>query len=164
MSVNKYKPHIWVIPEDDANRQLVNGFLQHSAVHFRAVGISKPAGGWQRVLDVFEEEFVQHLRNYSSAFLVMVIDFDESVEDRRSICEQRIPEDLKSRVFLIGSSDEPERLRVELNMSFEAIGEALARDCDREDLGRWGHPHLSHNLAELQRMLPDIKRIIFQGG
>lgn len=27
MSVNKYKPHVLVLPEDDANRQLANGFL-----------------------------------------------------------------------------------------------------------------------------------------
>ena len=28
MSVNKYKPHVLLIPEDDANRQLANGFLR----------------------------------------------------------------------------------------------------------------------------------------
>ena len=27
MSVNKYQPHVLVLPEDDANRQLANGFL-----------------------------------------------------------------------------------------------------------------------------------------
>jgi hypothetical protein len=27
MSVNKYHPHVLVLPEDDANRQLANGFL-----------------------------------------------------------------------------------------------------------------------------------------
>ena len=27
MSVNKYLPHVLVLPEDDANRQLANGFL-----------------------------------------------------------------------------------------------------------------------------------------
>ncbi len=26
MSVNKYLPHVFVLPEDDANRQLASGF------------------------------------------------------------------------------------------------------------------------------------------
>jgi hypothetical protein len=27
MSVNKYLPHVLVLPEDDANRQMANGFF-----------------------------------------------------------------------------------------------------------------------------------------
>lgn len=27
MSVNRYQPHVLVLPEDDANRQLANGFV-----------------------------------------------------------------------------------------------------------------------------------------
>jgi len=28
MSPNQYQPHILVLPEDDANRQIANGFIQ----------------------------------------------------------------------------------------------------------------------------------------
>jgi hypothetical protein len=36
MAVNRYKPHIYVVPEDDANRQIANGFLLHpsEALHW----------------------------------------------------------------------------------------------------------------------------------
>lgn len=164
MSVNKYKPHVWVIPEDEADRQLVRGFLQHHAVDFRAVGVNEPAGGWQRALEMFEEEFVPYLRNYPASQVVLVIDFDDKFEPRFTDCSQRIPEDLKARVFVIGSKDEPETLRTELKMSFETIGRTLAEDCGQDDLGRWSNPHLAHNLAELQRLIPNIKPILFPGA
>jgi hypothetical protein len=43
--MNKYRPHVIVIPEDDANRQIANGFLLHPAIATRAVGVMPPAGG-----------------------------------------------------------------------------------------------------------------------
>ncbi len=161
MSVNKERPHVWIIPEDKANGDILNGFLQHYSVNVRAVGINPVAAGWQRVLDVFEEEYVQYLRNYSGAHVILLIDFDDEGENRRSFCEHRIPDDLKPRTFLLGSSHNPERLRNEMKLSFEKIGEALAQDCGREKLDRWGHPHLVHNLNELQRMISIIRPILF---
>jgi hypothetical protein len=163
VSVNKYKPHVWVIPEDDADRQLVNGFVLQHSVDDRQIGINPPAGGWGRVLDVFEQEFVQYLRNFKAGHVLMLIDFDERGEDRRSRCEERIPDDLKSRVFLIGTSDTPEDLRQALGLSLEEIGTALADDCVRDVPGHWEHPHLAHNIPELRRMTPLVRPILFRG-
>jgi hypothetical protein len=45
MSANKYKPHVVVLPEDDANRQLANGFLTHPVVpvtHDRYIAGGRP--------------------------------------------------------------------------------------------------------------------------
>lgn len=164
MSANKYKPHILVIPEDDADRKLAFGFSYHPAVADRAIDVRVPAGGWSRVLEVFEEEYIPHLRNFQQAHAVLLIDFDEKGESRRGLCEQRIPMDLKSRTFLIGTSDAPEDLKRELNLTLEQIGTALADDCGRDDLGRWTHPHLVHNLAEVQRMKRTVHPILFPGA
>jgi len=163
MSVNKYKPHVWVIPEDDANRQLVNGFLQYHSVDVRAIGVDTPAGGWGSVLEVFETQFLHYLRKWPCSYVVMLIDFDQKAESRRSKCEERIPEDLKSRVFVLGSKENPEQLRKEMKTGFDKIGEGLAEDSLREDCGRWTNPHLSHNREELLRMVNTIKPIIFPG-
>ena len=84
MSINKYKPHIWVIPEDDANRQLANGFVQHHSIDIRAIEIDAPAGGWEDVLKLFEREFVQYLHNNQLAHVVMLVDFDEKGVVRRT--------------------------------------------------------------------------------
>ncbi len=32
MSVNKYKPHVLILPEDDADRQIANGFCTELGV------------------------------------------------------------------------------------------------------------------------------------
>ena len=48
MSVNKYLPHLLILPEDDANRELANGFVLNHAVNSRAVQILPPAGGWKK--------------------------------------------------------------------------------------------------------------------
>jgi len=163
MSVNKYRPHVILIPEDDANRQLAVGFLGHYAVADRVVEMRDPAGGWGRVLDIFESEYLNLLRANENAHVVMLIDFDEMGDDRKSQCNQRIPDDLKSRAFLIGSRETPEALKKELGMPSEKIGEALAQDCNSNELGRWHHPHLRHNLDELRRMTSVLKQIVFQG-
>ena len=58
MSVNKYLPHVLVLPEDDANRQLANGFLLDRALMTRSIQVLAEAGGWTAVLDRFKSDHV----------------------------------------------------------------------------------------------------------
>lgn len=53
--MNKYKPHVLVLPEDDANRQIANGFLLNSNLNRNAIQILPIAGGWLKVVDTFNE-------------------------------------------------------------------------------------------------------------
>ena len=46
---NKYLPHIHVLAEDDANRQIVNGFLLELNDN-RAVKVLPLAGGWTKAV------------------------------------------------------------------------------------------------------------------
>jgi hypothetical protein len=161
MSVNKYKPHVLVIPEDDANRQLAIGFRLHHTVNARSVKIMTPAGGWHSVLEVFEEEYIPYLNAYSTAHVVLVVDFDDN-EHRWEQCQQRIPESVRSRVFVIGSRDEPETIRRDLQISLEQIGLLLAGDCHKDDFGLWRTPHFEHNSSELERLVAAVKPIVFQ--
>lgn len=48
MSINAYKPHLLVLPEDDANREMANGFLLDSRVLMCNMSVLPPAGGWRR--------------------------------------------------------------------------------------------------------------------
>lgn len=164
MSGNKYKRYVAVIPEDEADRQLANGFSEHPAVFPPALDIRPVAGGWQHVLDVFQQEYVSYMRRFPAVHVVLLLDFDEKGENRRTTCEGRIPPDLKSRTFLIGTSDEPEDFKKAVNLTFEQIGFALADGCGREDLGLWAHPHLVHNLPELTRLMPILRPILFAGA
>jgi hypothetical protein len=160
MSINKYRPHIFVIPEDDANRQLINGFLLHDAVADRAVDVRAPAGGWSKVLLVFEEEYVPLLYGSPHTHVMMLVDFD-GIEDRRNAFDKKIPDELRTRVFVLGSKDEPETLKREFGMSFERIGVSLAQECVEGEFRLWRHAHLIDNEAELRRMIDVVKPILF---
>jgi hypothetical protein len=35
--MNRYQPHVFVLPEDDANRQLANGFLLDESLIVRRI-------------------------------------------------------------------------------------------------------------------------------
>ena len=63
MAINKYKPYIYVLPEDDANRQIANGILLHESVDFRSIQVMPTTGGWTRACDVFVDEYVPLMKN-----------------------------------------------------------------------------------------------------
>ena len=122
-----------------------------------------PAGGWKKVLEVFLCEYLPLLRRYTDGHVVMLIDFDED-DDRLKKIEAEVPDDVKARVFVIGSKDEPETLKGELKMPLEKIGGALAQDCLAGDLGLWEHQQLSHNGPELKRLEQIVKPILFESN
>jgi len=128
MSVNKYQPHVFVLPEDDANRQLANGFLLDLAISIRKIQVLRPAGGWAKVLDCFISDHLVEMDRYPDRFMVLLIDFDRD-EERSTKAKAQIPPGLADRVFILGTLGEPEDLRQANLGSFEQIGLAMAKDC-----------------------------------
>jgi len=161
--VNKDRPHVWLIEEDDRDRQIANGFAEHYAVDIRRIGRTAPAGGWPKVLDTFEQNYISLLRGNPNTHVVMLIDFDGKLQQRFAHFQSKIPADVLSRVFVIGSKEKPETLHSELKLAYEEIGRQLAQDCFDGVSGQWGHAHLVHNDPELRRMANVIKPILFPG-
>jgi hypothetical protein len=159
--MNKHQPHVYVIPEDDRDRQIADGFLLHDQVDTRRIQVMPPAGGWSYVLKTFQDEYVGHLRANPQGHVVLLIDFDGQYSDRRAEFEQAIPADLKPRVFVVGPRQTPELLRRELGVSFEQIGLSLADDCHADTEIVWGHDQLKHNDADRQRLVQVVKPILF---
>ena len=95
--MNKYRSHVYVIPEDDPNRQIAEGFVDHHEVNHTRVKVMPVAGGWPNVLKTFQEEYIQTLRNYQSAHAVMLIDFDGQFDERRDRFQEEIPGDIGDR-------------------------------------------------------------------
>ena len=160
MSVNKHRPHIIVLPEDDANRQIANGFLQDSAVDVRQIQVLPNAGGWIKARDAVAGSHVDALRTYSHRYLVVLIDFDGDTSRRGEVFKE-IPQDVRNRIFVIGALREPEDLRLASNLPFEAIGRQCADECRLQLRGLWDNDLLRHNAAELDRMLPVLRPILF---
>lgn len=161
MIMNKHKPHVYVIPEDDRDRQIADGFCLHYAVDARRIQVMPPANGWSHVRDTFRDEYVRKVQDNLNAHVVMLIDFDGHYDDRRAAFEKDIPPDIKSRVFVVGSKTTPETLRTVLNRSFENIGTTLANDCAAGSTVLWDHEQLSHNDADRLRLVTTVKPFLF---
>ncbi|MDP4025883.1 hypothetical protein Q8W71_24945 [Methylobacterium sp. NEAU 140] len=149
MAVNRFRSHVFILPEDDANRQLAVGF----ALEFdsRQIQVLREAGGWLNVCKNFESDHVQAMRNCPHRAVILLIDFDEDPDRRRSV-GTRIPADLTERVFVLGTWSEPEALRRSLAATYEEIGRALARGCRQQDGSILQGELLRHNGQEIERV------------
>jgi hypothetical protein len=167
MSVNKYQPHILVLPEDKANADIANGFIIHPNINNRTIQILPFVGGWEIVVEKFIRDHVSKLSEFPHRMIVLMIDFDRKGE-RLDYVKSKIPEDLKNRVFVLGVLSEPEDLEPMKknfecigNGKLEKIGEALAKDCFDKTNNMWGHDLLKHNQNEIDRMIVSVKPFLF---
>lgn len=163
MSVNYERPHLIIIPEDDRDRQIVNGLLAvlPQGANVRAL---PSAGGWHYVAREFEKNEVRLMQRYVHRMVLLVVDFD-GTNDRREKLLSLIGEEILARfgdrLFVLGSATTPEKLGSAMGKSYESIGEALAEDCRGGARGTWNHPLLAHNTIELDRMGARLRAILF---
>ncbi|MEO1388301.1 MAG: hypothetical protein AAFV85_13140 [Cyanobacteria bacterium J06634_6] len=161
MGLNKYQDSLLILPEDDANRQLAVGFSVNLNVKENAIQVLNEAGGWSKAVDSLEKTYSHILRKYTKMRIVLLIDFDQR-DDRLAYVQQRIPDELRDRVFILGVQSEPERLKASLRKGLEAIGESMADDCANDTDEIWGHALLNHNQAELARMIRTVKPFLLE--
>jgi len=160
MSVNKDRPHVMVIPEDDANHRIATEFQkQVDWACFRQMQVLPVAGGWVRVLDIFASVHAVEMDRYPKRFMVLLIDFDQK-EDRLNRARAAVPAHLADRVFVLGAWTNPEELKPALG-DYEAIGSAMANDCREDSETIWAHDLLKHNGCELDRLRGLVRPILF---
>jgi hypothetical protein len=158
VSVNRFLPHVLVLPEDDANRQLAVGFQLNVSV-VRQMQILEVAGGWTEVLRLFASVHVKEMERDENRVMVLLIDFDGK-PDRLEKAKTFVPEHLMERVFVLGALTDPETLRASLG-PYEEIGSALAEDCREGTNTTWGHELLQHNAQEVARLRATVRQILF---
>jgi hypothetical protein len=159
MSVNKHRPHLYLLPEDDANRQLANGFWKAVAI-IRQMYVLPVAGGWREVLNLFESVHIAEMDRWQHRLMILLIDLDDH-PDRLTDAKNGIPERLRDRVFVLGVSSQPEALKARLGIPFEAIGSEMVHDCREGTDETWGHDLLKHNASELERLRNGVCPILF---
>ncbi len=161
MSVNKHLPHVYVLPEDDANRQMAKGFqLEMDGAKQRQMQVLEEAGGWIAVLERFLADHAAGMASNARRFMVLLIDFDDKQERLQEV-KGKIPGHLTDRVFVLGTLSEPEALKTAGLGPYEQIGSAMARDCRADTDTIWGHELLRHNASELARMRDRVRTILF---
>ena len=158
MSANQFQPHILILPEDDANRDIAIGF--RLLVKDRQFQIEDVAGGWRRVMEVFLTDYASEMRKYPRRYTILLLDFDGHPEERLDWAREQIPEELRPRVFVLGALTEPEDLRPGFG-PYESIGKALAADCREGTDTVWGDALLRHNSGEVERLRQSVRDILF---
>lgn len=163
MATNKFLPHVLGLPEVDANRQIARGFRLDDGLlnSQRQIQVLPIAGGWCRVVELFLSEHVREMDRYTNRFMILLVDFDGS-EGRRAEITAQIPLRLSERVFILGSSGEPEDLRRDLAASYECIGSGMAKDCRAQTSHVWGHKMLLDNTSELIRLRVSVCPFLFE--
>ena len=159
MSINRDLPHVVVLPEDDANRQIANGFALECSS--RQLKVESEIGGWMRVVEDFLNFHVTSMRAFPERIVVLVIDFDDHPERLVEIRE-KIPKDLVDRAFVLGCLKEPEDLKRSGLGTFEEIGRSLAKACVDVEVDSWNHPLMRHNATELSQLREIAAKILWQ--
>lgn len=162
MAVNRYSDHVLVVPEDDANRQLANGFITHFSVKPRAIQVLNPEGGWLKVLSKFQNLLIEDLRNYPKMHLVLLVDFDNDYQGRIQQFKQECPQELCDRFYVLGVRSEPESIKRAMAKSYETIGHLLVDDCRGNANTHWSHSELQHNLGEIARLNASVSPFLFK--
>lgn len=162
---NKYQPHVVIWIEDDANRNMVNGFLNAIEVtRNQANPLSKTRqngqAGWKKTATEFINNCNQELHKLPFRYMLLVIDFDQD-DSRRNWISQQISDAVRDRTFILGVWQEPEDLKKLAQLSFESIGEQLAKECANNQYNLWQHHLLQHNAQELHRLTTTIKPFLF---
>lgn len=163
MAQNRYLPHLVVLPEDDANRQVMNGFIDFFDVNFRVINIRPVAKGWGKTLDGDRlDSLLCELARYETMRLLLVLDFDRQFNSRFEMFKQKVGDVLLNRAFLLGVLTNPEELKARCNRSFEKIGKDIAKGCRDDDTSLWEDELLRHNIPEIRRMAADVKCFLFR--
>jgi hypothetical protein len=161
--INKYNPHLVVLFEDKAYRDIYNGFRLNANINLGVLHGMRLSNGWHKVVDDFVDEYINYLRQWQNANLLMLIDFDDDAERAETIKNDKIPLDLQNRVFILGSLIEAENLRPDFGRNYEKLGKCLAKDCVDGTMDAWGHPLLQHNAdRNLQRLITSVKPFLFR--
>ena len=161
MSCNAELPHVLVIPEDDANRQVANGFhLGLDPERSRKLQVLPPVGGWQKVVKTFRRDHVADMSRFPNRMVVLLFDFDGNGE-RLIDVQKEVPAGLADRVFILGAFGEPEDLKRAKLGTYEEIGRTMAQECREDTDAIWNHEQLRHNQAELRRLRERARTILF---
>jgi hypothetical protein len=163
MAANKFRPHVFVIPEDDANRQMALGFEKDVRVRARSLQILSPAGGWLKTLEKLSADYYPILESNSNSHVLALIDSDGD-DQRITSALGDIPVHLRDRVFILGTLSQPETLKRALNATLEDIGVGVADGCFKEESELWNHEQLTHNSAELARLKSSLFGVVFDAS
>lgn len=162
MSANKYTQHLIVIPEDQAVRDMVNGFSTLLEINERQFYVYDLARGWERGKETLLKLSKGYMREYPSSYALLIVDFDRNAH-RGSEIKNQIPEEVRDRVFVVGVLNEPVNLKNSTGMKFEQLGLQIAEGCKDSNIDFWERQELlAHNVDEIRRLSKAVRNLFFR--
>ena len=79
MSADRSKLHVLVLPEDQADHEIANGFRGHQLNNDRTqrqIQVENVGRGWLRTCETFKEDYIPGLRRITTRHIIILIDFD----------------------------------------------------------------------------------------
>lgn len=171
MSINRQQEHVIFFGEDEATRDLAQGFVESAKINELRCDVWHTFGtGWQSTVEAIE---LVNMVRYPLTRLVLVIDLDRKGVHHIDKIKREIAESpFKDRVYVIGGAKDVQALQrafVAANsigkMSEQDTGRKIADECFKDEScieGVWANPELVGNVAELVRLCRDAKDIIFK--
>lgn len=170
MSINRQRKHVIFFGEDEATRNLAQGFCESEKINDLKCEVWSTYGtGWQSTIDAIE---TVRMSRYPQTHLVLVIDLDRRGEDRIAALKREIANcPCKDRVYIIGCTKDVQALQRSFTpvnsigkLSAQETGRTIA-DRSSKDVscmeGVWGDSSLVHNKDELERLCRNLKDVIF---
>jgi len=161
VSINNNTPHLIVLAEDDAVREVMLGFLLDVQVLEYQVKVLRPAGGWRKTFQQFVSNYQPTMNTFEHRHVLILIDCDGDVERIPRLMND-VDAAVRDRVFILGSRDEVEDLSRELRCDKETIGKRLARDCVEGNDECWNNTQLVHNSGEVRRLTVAVLPFLLQ--
>ncbi len=163
--MNKYQFALLVVPEDQANKDLVIGARdsQPNTIQNK-IRIEPVPGGRDEVWTATIHDYLPRLERYERWHLVLVIDHDADVPKIQQHFDELIPQSLKSRVWVLGCRSEPESCRSRLGRPgpLRELGSELFNSCMTQLSPLWDHNELNHNKAQLESLRKTLQNLIDQ--
>jgi hypothetical protein len=150
MASNKFRWHLRIFVEDDANRQIVNGFLESFFQRNipRCIRVLQSSRGWDSTLKAAKQDCAE---GGSCRRVLAVIDFDGDANRIRTATVKG-----QANFYVVGCREEPEKLRQLLQRPghFSTLGNSLAREYCDNNTSLW--PHIVNKKA-LDSLMQDAK-------
>lgn len=151
MKINRQQKHVIFFGEDEATRDLAQGFIESAKIDELRCDVWHEFGtGWQSTAEAIERVKMAH---YPLTHLILVIDLDRKGQQHIDYLKNEIANSpFRDRVYVIGGSNDVQALQRDFTkgnsigkMSCQDTGRAIADDALRMNrvLKASGQPPLS---------------------
>lgn len=171
MSINRQQKHVIFFGEDEATRNLAQGFIEGENINELRCDVWHTFGtGWKSTTEAME---LVGMSRYPLTHLILVIDLDRQEKHHIEDLKQEIDQtSFSDRVYVIGGSKDVQALQRAFTaansigkISAQDTGREIANQCFKDEScveGVWCDPALEHNRTELERICRNLKDIIFK--